>query len=63
VCLYVCDQETPKREAKGPSWTIRACELMNIGGTRPELDRQVKVATWERDETFTDRCLSITLVR
>jgi hypothetical protein len=26
VCLYVCDQETPKREAKGPSWTIRACE-------------------------------------
>jgi hypothetical protein len=30
VCLYVCDQETPKREAKGPSWTISACERMNI---------------------------------
>jgi hypothetical protein len=29
VCLYVCDQETPKREAKGPSWTISACEWMN----------------------------------
>jgi hypothetical protein len=29
VCLYVCDQETAKREAKGPSWTISACELMN----------------------------------
>jgi hypothetical protein len=26
VCLYVCDQETPKTEAKGPSWTISACE-------------------------------------
>jgi hypothetical protein len=25
VCLYVCDQETLKREAKGPSWTISAC--------------------------------------
>jgi hypothetical protein len=25
MCLYVCDQETPKREAKGPSWTITAC--------------------------------------
>jgi hypothetical protein len=25
----VCDQETPKREAKGPSWTISACERMN----------------------------------
>jgi hypothetical protein len=25
--LYVCDQETPKREAKGPSWTISACEM------------------------------------
>jgi hypothetical protein len=29
VFLYVCDQETPKREAKGPSWTISACERMN----------------------------------
>jgi hypothetical protein len=29
VCLYVCDQETPKREAKSPSWTISACEWMN----------------------------------
>jgi hypothetical protein len=26
VYLYVCDKETPKREAKGPSWTINACE-------------------------------------
>jgi hypothetical protein len=26
ACLYVCDQETPQREAKGPSWTISACE-------------------------------------
>jgi hypothetical protein len=26
VCLYVCDQETPKREAKGPYWPISACE-------------------------------------
>jgi hypothetical protein len=26
VCVCVCDQETPKREAKGPSWTISACE-------------------------------------
>jgi hypothetical protein len=25
----MCDQETPKREAKGSSWTISACELMN----------------------------------
>jgi hypothetical protein len=24
VCLYVCDQETPKMEVKGPSWTISA---------------------------------------
>jgi hypothetical protein len=23
--LYVCDQETPKGKAKGPSWTISAC--------------------------------------
>jgi hypothetical protein len=23
---YVCDHDTPKREAKGPSWTISACE-------------------------------------
>jgi hypothetical protein len=29
VCLYVCDQETPKREVKGPSWTVSACEWMN----------------------------------
>jgi hypothetical protein len=26
VCVCVCDQETLKREAKGPSWTISACE-------------------------------------
>jgi hypothetical protein len=26
VSSYACDQETPKREAKGPSWTISACE-------------------------------------
>jgi hypothetical protein len=24
--MYVCDKETPKRETKGPSWTISACE-------------------------------------
>jgi hypothetical protein len=24
--VSVCDQEIPKREAKGPSWTISACE-------------------------------------
>jgi hypothetical protein len=30
MCLYVCDQETPKREAKGPSWTISACEWIYI---------------------------------
>jgi hypothetical protein len=24
--VSVCDQETPKREVKGPSWTISACE-------------------------------------
>jgi hypothetical protein len=30
VCLYVCDQETPKMEAKGPSWTTSACEWMNV---------------------------------
>jgi hypothetical protein len=30
LCLYVCDQETPKREAKGPPWTINACKWMNI---------------------------------
>jgi hypothetical protein len=30
ACLYVCDQETPKREAKGPSWTISACEWMTM---------------------------------
>jgi hypothetical protein len=29
MCLYVCDQETPKREAKGQFWTISACEWMN----------------------------------
>jgi hypothetical protein len=29
VCLYMCDQETPKMEAKGPSWTIIAGEWMN----------------------------------
>jgi hypothetical protein len=29
VCLYTCDQETPKREAKSPSWTISACEWTN----------------------------------
>jgi hypothetical protein len=26
VSVCVCDQETRKREAKGPSWTISACE-------------------------------------
>jgi hypothetical protein len=26
VSVCVCDQETPKREAKGPSWIISACE-------------------------------------
>jgi hypothetical protein len=30
VCLYVCDQETPKREAKSLSWTISAYEWMNL---------------------------------
>jgi hypothetical protein len=30
VCLYVCDQETPKSEAKGPSWTISASEWVNV---------------------------------
>jgi hypothetical protein len=24
--VRVCDQETRKREAKGPSWTISVCE-------------------------------------
>jgi hypothetical protein len=36
VCVFVlvrvrvcmCDQETLKREAKGPFWTISACEWM-----------------------------------
>jgi hypothetical protein len=27
VCM--CEQETPKREAKGPSWTISTCKWMN----------------------------------
>jgi hypothetical protein len=26
VSVCVGDQETPKREAEGPSWTISACE-------------------------------------
>jgi hypothetical protein len=26
VYLHVSDLETPKREAKSPSWTISACE-------------------------------------
>jgi hypothetical protein len=26
VSVCVCDKETPKRKAKGPSWTISACE-------------------------------------
>jgi hypothetical protein len=35
VCLIVCDQETPKMEAKGPSWIISASEWMNdIWSTR-----------------------------
>jgi hypothetical protein len=29
VCVCVCDQETPKRVAEGPSWIIIACEGMN----------------------------------
>jgi hypothetical protein len=29
VCLYVCHQETPKREVKGPPWTISVCELIS----------------------------------
>jgi hypothetical protein len=29
VSYCVCDQETPKMEAKGPSSTISACERMN----------------------------------
>jgi hypothetical protein len=29
VCLYVCDQDTPKRETKGPPWTISACGWMD----------------------------------
>jgi hypothetical protein len=29
--VSVCDQETPKRETKGPSWTISACEWMDRG--------------------------------
>jgi hypothetical protein len=30
VCLYVCDQETLKREAKGSPWTISASERRSI---------------------------------
>jgi hypothetical protein len=30
VSVYVCDQKTPKREAKGPSWTISACECETV---------------------------------
>jgi hypothetical protein len=29
MSVRVCEQETPKREAKGPSLTISACEWMN----------------------------------
>jgi hypothetical protein len=29
ACLYVCDHETPKREAKGSSLTISNCEWKN----------------------------------
>jgi hypothetical protein len=29
VSVRVYDQETPKMEAKGPSWTISTCEWMN----------------------------------
>jgi hypothetical protein len=28
VSNCICDQETPKREAEGPSWTISSCEWM-----------------------------------
>jgi hypothetical protein len=37
----VCDQETPKREAKGPSWTISACEWKKI------LKQNIKMKTYE----------------
>jgi hypothetical protein len=30
MCPCMCDQETPKREAKGPSWTIRALLVKRI---------------------------------
>jgi hypothetical protein len=30
VSVCVCDQETQKRDAKDPSWTVSACEKMNI---------------------------------
>jgi hypothetical protein len=40
----VCDQETPKREAKGPFWTISACEWMKAKqNTTDELSRTKKI--------------------
>jgi hypothetical protein len=44
VCLYVCDQETQRREIKGPSWTISAREWKIIQqSTRNE---QLKEIYW-----------------
>jgi hypothetical protein len=31
----VCDQETPKREAKGPSWTIRLVNECTTNESQP----------------------------
>jgi len=33
VSLYVCDQETPKMKAKGPSWTIIASVFLTFSDT------------------------------
>jgi hypothetical protein len=35
----VCNQETPKREAKGPSWTINACQY-----AEPEMLKWIRSA-------------------
>jgi hypothetical protein len=47
LCLYVCDQETPKREAKDPSRTISACERMisyeNQMNTDNKLNNYLKI--------------------
>jgi hypothetical protein len=56
VCLCMCDQETPKMEANGPSWTISACEWMSEYFTTKQARNNISLSTYVPFKVTGSKC-------